>query len=321
MSKVRICFLGTPEFAVTSLRKILEDDHFEVVGVVTQPDRPAGRKLQLTPSPVKVLAQAHNLPILTPEKIREEAVLAEIQKWGAEIAVVVAFGQIMPQKFLDMFQFGAVNVHGSILPRWRGAAPIQRGIEAGDKEGGVTLQKMVKELDAGDVIGIRRVKLDQEITAMELHDQLAILGAELLHVELMDYVRGNLAPIPQDPAGVTLAKKIDKAETVISWSDSAEKNHNKTRGFTMGPGTHTSFAGKKIKLHRTKALSESEKKSLKGSPSQAGEVICVEADRLVIACGEGALELLEVQPESRAKMKVSEFLKGHQLKKGDLFGT
>ncbi|RYZ87123.1 MAG: methionyl-tRNA formyltransferase, partial [Proteobacteria bacterium] len=204
MSKVRVCFLGTPEFAVVSLKALLEDSHFEVVGVVTQPDRPAGRKMQLTPSPVRALAEARGLRVIAPESLRKDpAAVSEIQSWSAEVAVVVAFGQILTQAFLDMFRFGAVNVHGSVLPRWRGAAPIQRGIEAGDDYSGVTLQKMVKKLDAGDIIGIRKVALDQEITAMQLHDQLAVLGADLLRVELMDYVRGNLAPIPQDESLVT----------------------------------------------------------------------------------------------------------------------
>ncbi|HWU43744.1 MAG TPA: methionyl-tRNA formyltransferase, partial [Bdellovibrio sp.] len=192
MSKVRVCFLGTPEFAVTSLKALLSDDHFEVVGVVTQPDRPAGRKLQLTPSPVKQLAIVNNLKVLAPEALKKNPLmLDEIRNWGAEVAVVVAFGQILTQEFLDSFRFGCVNIHGSILPRWRGAAPIQRAIEAGDLESGVTLQKMVKKLDAGDIIGLRRIKITPEMNAMELHDQLALLGADLLRVELMDYVRGN----------------------------------------------------------------------------------------------------------------------------------
>jgi methionyl-tRNA formyltransferase len=312
VSKVRVCFLGTPEFALVALKDLLLDEHFEVVGVVTQPDRPAGRKMILTPSPVKSLAMSRGIPVISPESVNKEFVLSEIEKWSAEVAVVVAFGQILSTKFLNLFPFGAVNIHGSVLPRWRGAAPIQRAIEHDDKESGVTLQKVVKELDAGDVLGIRRVQLDNEMTAMELHDQLAVLGCELLHLELMDYVRGNLAPIPQDPAGVTLAKKIDKQESLIKWIEPAQKIHNKVRAFTMGPGCHTVLAGKKLKLHKTSVV-EGE-----GVP---GTVISVSENSLVVATGVGALSLISVQPESRNRMSIAEFLKGYPLKKGDVIGA
>ncbi len=312
MSKIRVCFLGTPEFALVSLQSLLQDDHYEVVGVVTQPDRPAGRKMVLTPSPVKTLAMSQGIPVLSPESVNKDFILAEIQKWGAEVAVVVAFGQILSLKFLNSFRFGAVNIHGSILPRWRGAAPIQRAIEAGDTESGVTLQKVVKELDAGDLLGLRRLSIDSEITAMELHDKLAVLGAELLHIELMDYVRGNLAAIPQDAAGITFAKKLDKAESEIKWTEPAVKIHNKVRAFTMGPGTFTTLAGKKLKIHKTQVVDGA------GEP---GKVLSVSESSLVIGTGDQAISLISVQPESRNRMAIAEFLKGYSLKKGDLIGS
>jgi len=317
VSKVRVCFLGTPEFAVTSLQALIDDEHYEIVGVVTQPDRPSGRKMQMTKSPVKVLAEAYGLRVISPESLKKDpGTLEEIQTWGAEVAVVVAFGQILTQQFLDLFPFGAVNVHGSVLPRWRGAAPIQRGIEAGDKESGVTLQRVVKKLDAGDIIGIRRVALDDQITAMELHDRLAILGADLLQVELMDFVRGNLAPHPQDESQVTHAAKIDKAESEIQWSQSAVQIHNKIRALTVGPGSFTTFAGKKIKLHKT--LSSGTGKLPSGT---AGSVVGVDEGVILVQCGVGVLGILELQPESRTRMKVAEFLKGSPLKIGDRFGV
>lgn len=312
MSKVRVCFLGTPDFALTCLKALVQDEHYEVVGVVTQPDRPAGRKMLLTPSPVKTYAMAQGLPVLSPESVNKDFMLTEIEKWGAEVAVVVAFGQILSTKFLNLFRFGAVNIHGSILPRWRGAAPIQRALEAGDKESGVTLQKIVKELDAGDVIGTRRLSLSDDMNATELYTELAVLGAELLHVELMDFVRGNLAAIPQDPSGVTFAKKIDKLEAEIKWPESAEKIHNKVRAFSMGPGTFTTLAGKKLKIHKTKVTTGS------GKP---GEVLVLKEQSMVVAAGEGALEIFEIQPESRSRISVAEFLKGYPMKKGDLLGT
>ncbi len=314
MSKVRVCFLGTPEFAVVTLKALLADEHYEIVGVVTQPDRPAGRKLQLTPSPVKALALEQGLKVITPESLRKspEAV-AEIKSWGAEVAVVVAFGQILTEEFMSMFNFGAVNVHGSILPRWRGAAPIQRSIEAGDLESGVALQKMVKKLDAGDIIGIRKVKLDDQVDAMQLHDVLANLGAELLRVELMDYIRGNLVPVAQDESQVTYAKKIEKSESEIDWNLSAKQIDQKRRGFVYGPGVYTTLQGKKVKLHLTKVLS--------GTASGTPGTICkVTEGEILVNTGEGILAIIELQPESRNRMKVADFIKGHPLKQGDSFG-
>lgn len=315
MSKVRVCFLGTPEFAVTSLKGLLQDPHFQVVGVVTQPDRPAGRKLQLTPSPVKVLALEHGLPVLSPESLKkaDPRILEEIKSWKAEVGVVVAFGQILTEDFMASFPLGCVNVHGSLLPQWRGAAPIQRAIEASDAEGGVTLQKMVKRLDAGDILGVRKVKISDQTTALELHDQLAVLGADLLHVELMDYVRGNLAPLPQDESKVTIAKKIEKTESQVDWSASAKAINGKIRGFSYGPGTYTLLQGKKLKLHR--ALVQDQKTSF-----APGTVVDVQAQDFSVATGDGILKILELQPESRTRMGVADFLKGHDLKKGDQLG-
>lgn len=320
VSKVRVCFLGTPEFAVTSLKALLADEHFEVVGVVTQPDRPAGRKLQLTPSPVKVLALSHGLKVLAPESLRaDQAVLDEIKSWGAEVGVVVAYGQILTQSFLDSFPFGCVNVHGSILPRWRGAAPIQRAIEAGDVESGVALQKVVKKLDAGDILGVRRVKIGPEMDALQLHDELAVLGAQLLRVELMDYVRGNLAAVPQDESQVTIAKKIEKHESQVDWSTSAKAIDGKIRGFVYGPGTFTLFQGKKLKLHKAiPVVTGADGSVTKAAP---GTITAIFDDHISVACGEGVLKLYEVQPESRNRIKVADFLKGHELKVGDKLGV
>lgn len=314
MSVVRVCFLGTPDFAAKHLQTLLNDDHYLVVGVVTQPDRPSGRKMQLTPSPVKELALKNNLPVLTPENLRKEPeVFEQIKAWQAEVAVVVAFGQILSQDFLDSFAFGAVNVHGSLLPLWRGAAPIQRSIEAGDTVTGVCLQRMVKQLDAGPVIGERRVKLDSEINATQLYDRLAILGCELLHVELMDYVRGNLAPVPQDESLVTIAPKIAKEEAQLNLvHKSAECLHNKIRAFTMGPGTFVNFQGKRLKIHKTKV-------EFQASSALAGQVAVVNDHELLIQTAKGQLSLLEVQPESKNRMPIADFLKSHTLVKGQKF--
>lgn len=313
MSVVRVCFLGTPDFAVTCLKALLEDEHYLVVGVVTQPDRPSGRKLQLTPSPVKELALKNNIAVITPENLKKEPHHLEVIKsWKAEVAVVVAFGQILDENFLSAFQFGAVNVHGSLLPLWRGAAPIQRSIEAGDTETGVALQKMVKRLDAGDVIGIRKLNITEEMDAQFLYLRLAELGSELLRVELMDYIRGNLLPVPQDESRVTFAKKIDKSESQINWKSAANCIHNKIRAFTMGPGTYTIYNGKKIKIHKTKLL------DLKAT-AEPGTLFINEKNELCVNCESGVLKIIELQPESKNKMKAENFIQAYFDKKNSKF--
>lgn len=314
MSVVRVCFLGTPDFAAKHLQTLLSDEHYKVVGVVTQPDRPSGRKMQLTPSPVKELALKNNIEVITPENLRKEPeALEKIKSWQAEVAVVVAFGQILSQDFLDSFNFGAVNVHGSLLPKWRGAAPIQRSLEAGDTITGVALQRMVKKLDAGPVIGERRVQLNNEINATQLYDRLAELGCELLSVELMDYLRGNLVPQAQDEEQVTIAPKIEKEESLLDLVyKSAESSHNKIRAFTMGPGTFVNFQGKRLKIHKTKVVSEN-------SSVSPGQVALVSDSELLIQTAKGQLSLLEVQPESKNRMPIADFLKSHNLIKGQSF--
>ncbi len=305
MSKVRVCFFGTPDFATVALTTLLKDEHFEIVGVVTQPDRPSGRKLQLNPSPVKSLALSHNLKVLAPESLKNNVMITDaIKSWGAEVGIVVAFGQILTEDFLSIFHFGCVNIHGSLLPRWRGAAPIQRAIEAGETVTGVTLQKIVKRLDAGDMIGARRLEISEDMDALEVHDQLAKLGADMLRVELMDYVRGHLAPIPQDETLVNYAKKIEKSESLIDWQQSALKIHNKVRAFVMGPGTFMILNGKKIKIHKTKISNIISQKN-------PGEVI-IQNNQMLMQAGDGVLELLIVQPESRNRVTAEEFLKGYQ---------
>lgn len=305
MSTVRVIFLGTPEFACESLKQLIADKHFQVVGVVTQPDRKSGRKMQLRSSPVKELALQYQIPVISPETINSEEVLNQIQMWNAEAAVVVAFGQILSQNFLDLFPYKVVNVHASLLPRWRGAAPIQRAIIEGDKETGVCLQVMVKKLDAGDVLGSRKVKLNDDKTARQLHDELAVLSGELLHMEFMDYLRGNLTPEPQDETFVTYAKKIEKSEGLIDFNESAIQIHRKVLGLNMGPGTYTFLDGKMIKVHQTRVVTQSQK-----SEQRPGEIVSIN-ECLRVQCGQDFLEILEIQPESRPKMPVSEYIKGY----------
>ncbi|MCB0350361.1 MAG: methionyl-tRNA formyltransferase [Bdellovibrionales bacterium] len=310
MSVVRIAFLGTPEFARYHLASLLADSHYEVVGVVTQPDRPSGRNMHLNPSPVKVLAQTHGLKVISPESIKNKEALDEIASWKAEAAIVVAYGQIVPQDFLDLFPRKVVNVHASLLPRWRGAAPIQRAIEAGDKTTGVSLQVMVHKLDAGAVIGSYALPIGENMNSFELHNELMPLGAKLLAVDFMDYLRGHLTPTLQNEILVTYAHKIEKAEAKINWSLSAEKIDCHIRAMVMGPGSFALHSGKKLKIIRAKR-----EPVLSGQP---GQILEVAKDSFVVACGEGALRVLEVQPESRAKMSVEDYLRGHSVQKGDM---
>ncbi len=313
MKPIKVCFLGTPAFAAVHLKFLLNHPAYRVVGVVTQPDRPTGRKMQLTPSVVKTLALEKSLPVLTPENLRNEPVAFEtVKSWQADVAVVVAFGQILSQEFLDSFKFGAVNIHGSLLPRWRGAAPIQRSLEAGDTEGGVTLQKMVKKLDAGAIIGERKIKLDDTITATELYDRLAVLGCELLDTALIGSIQGEIQPVEQDETKVTIAAKIEKTESLLNWTMGAREIHNRVRAFTMGPGTYVIFQGKRLKIHSTKVADE----NLTGT---AGVVVATGSSGLLIQTAKGLLSVLEVQPESKSKMPIVDFLKATELKQGDLF--
>lgn len=309
MSRVRVLFLGTPEFAVASLRRLIDDEHFEVVAVVSQPDRPSGRKMQLKASPVKELALAHGLTVFTPETVNTDEFRALIASLGAESAAVVAFGQILGQKFLDLFPRGCVNVHGSLLPKWRGAAPIQRSVMAGDNETGVALQIVVRKLDAGPLLGVRRFPLNDEINALELHDALKELGADLLHVEYMDYLRGNLTAHAQDESLVTIAPKIDKAEARLDWSLSARQIHNKVRGLQMGPFAVTTLDGRDVKIHRTRIVDETAKAASAGSLLRVAPGDAQAS--LQVACGAGLLELIEVQPESKARMSSAAFALGY----------
>lgn len=313
MNPIKVCFLGTPAFAAVHLNFLLNHPAYKVVGVVTQPDRPTGRKMQLTPSAVKVMALKNSLPVLTPENLRKENDAIEIVKtWQADVAIVVAFGQILSQEFLDSFKGGAVNIHGSLLPKWRGAAPIQRSLEAGDTEGGVTLQKMVKKLDAGAIIGERKIHLSDAVTATELYDRFAVLGCELLDTALLASIKGEAQPVEQDETKVTVAVKIEKSESLLNWKMGAREIHNRVRAFTMGPGTYVLHQGKRLKIHKTQVVDEN-------SAGVPGVIVATDSSGLLVQTGKGTISLLEIQPESKARMSIADFLKSTEFKKGDLF--
>ena len=304
--------MGTPDFARTALEALLADNHFDVVAVVTQPDRPAGRKMRSTPSSVKTLALQKGLTVFSPETVNTVEFRNEVLALAVESAVVVAFGQLLGDEFLSLFPKNAVNVHGSLLPKWRGAAPIQRSLMAGDQETGVALQLVVKKLDAGPVLGIRRLKLTDENKATDVYPILAKLGSELLMVEYMDYLRGHLAPIEQDESGVTIAKKIKKSEAALDWSKSAREILNLTRGLALGPVPFARRAdGAAFKLHTVSIVDE-------GRNGIAGTVRAVTDTSFEIQCGYGVVKVVEIQPESRAKMPTKDYLLGYPVKVGEV---
>ena len=316
MSRIRTIFLGTPDIAAYCFEKMLEDEHFEIVGAVTQPDRPAGRSMKLQPTPVKSVALKYQVPLLQVETLRTAENLAYVKAWNAECAVVVAFGQILSQDFLDLFPGRVVNVHASLLPRWRGAAPIQRAVMAGDHETGVALQVMTKKLDAGDILGVRKIAIQDDTTALQLYADMMPLAADLLHIELMDYMRGNLAPVSQDPSKVTLAAKIEKSEGRIDWSRSAVEISRQIRGMTLGPGTWTLRKSQRLKILRVAVVEKS------SSGRVPGTILSLEDSAIVIACGgESALRIFDVQPESKPRMSAQDFTRGYGVKVSESWGA
>jgi methionyl-tRNA formyltransferase len=315
---MRLAFCGTPGFAIPQLEALLSDKFFEVVQVVTQPDRPSGRGQKLQPSPVKVFSQKAGLPVLSPENINSPESIESLKQLNLDAIVVVAFGQILRKDFLNLCPNKCVNLHGSLLPRWRGAAPIQRALMEGDRESGVSLQVIVAKLDAGPVIGERPLTLPIDMNALELHDQLSQLGASLFLDDFKRFLKGEITPKAQDESQVTYAHKISKDETKIDWSWPAARIHNQVRGLFMGPQAWSSLDGLNYKIHRTEVVIGVV--SCTGS-RQPGEVLAVEKDFFIVGTGENSLKVSLLQPESKKKMSAEEFLRGYSLKKGAVFGA
>jgi methionyl-tRNA formyltransferase len=313
MSKVRVVFLGTPDFAVTPLESMAKDEHFEIVQVVSQPDKPRGRNMQVSGSPVKQAAEKLGLPVVTTDNVNTSEFLDFCKNLKADVAVVIAFGQIVSQDFLNLFPYKAVNVHGSLLPRWRGAAPIQRAIQYGDAETGVALQIMVLQLDAGPVLGTRKIPILPEDTSSSIYEKLKKLSCDLLQVELMDYVRGHLTGQKQDESHVVVAKKIKKEEGLIDWGKVGVDVANQVRAFDVWPGSWCVYNGKQLKIITAKPI-------VRNNPDTEvpGQVFEVEKDFFSVSCGAGGLKVLEVQPEGKAKMDAGSFLRGYPLKKGEI---
>jgi len=298
---LRLVFMGTPDFAVPTLVEIVGNGH-EIAAVYTRAPQPAGRGLAPRPSAVARQAELFGLPIVTPKTLRDADAAAAMRGRSAAAAVVVAYGLILPKPILDAFPLGCFNLHASLLPRWRGAAPIHRAIMAGDRETGVMVTKMEEALDTGPIAMERRVPIGTDATAGDLHDELARLGAELMRVALGALERGSLQLTPQPATGVTYANKIAKGETRIDWAKPWQRVHDHCRGLSPFPGAWFEIAGTgRIKVLRTT-------KGAGGGPP--GRVL---DDRLTIACGEGSVRIVELQRAGRQPMSAEEFLRGTPL--------
>jgi methionyl-tRNA formyltransferase len=315
---MRIAFLGTPEFAVPTLEHLLRSDH-QVVGAVTQPDRPSGRGQHLTMGPVKRVAIEHNLPVLQPERMKDPAFLDALRGWQLDLAVVAAYGRILPQTLLELPRLGMINVHASLLPKYRGAAPIQRAIMAGDRETGVTIIRLVEELDAGPMLARLVQPVGPDDTSEEIEQQLAFLGAALLVSVVNDMATGRAVEVPQDPAQATRAPRLTKSEGLIDWMQPAQTIHNRIRGLRPWPHAFTYLDGARCIILRSRP--EVETPIVSGSrDARPGEVLAASGERLLVKCGDGsALAILQIQPEGRRPLEVREFLAGHHLRPGQVF--
>jgi methionyl-tRNA formyltransferase len=307
---MRIVFMGTAELSCASLEKLASDKRFSIPAVVTQPDKPKGRELKLAPSPVKVLAGKLNLPVLQPAKARDEKFVSALRELKPGLIVVVAYGQILPPAILDLPPHGCLNVHTSLLPKYRGAAPIQWAIANGDAETGVTIMKMDAGLDTGPVLSMRRTPIWPEDNSQILHDRLAQLGADLLVETIRDYASGKISPQPQPTEGSCYAAKIKKEDGQIDWNFTSEKIWNRLRAFTPWPGAFTVFNGKLLKIWKAEVFEKS---------GSAGAVLSADKTGIVVGCGKNALRILELQREGGKRLTAEQFLTGMPLKAGAKF--
>ena len=309
---MKILFMGTPDFAVPCLESLLEKGH-TVVGVVTQPDKPVGRKKILTPPAVKVVALEKGLPVYQPETLKNEAFLPTLQELDPEVIVVVAYGKILPAYILDYPKYGCINVHGSILPRWRGAAPIQWSILEGDAEAGVTTMQMDRGLDTGDMLLVRKTPIGERETAGELFDRLSVMGAELLLETLVAVEAGTLNPQPQDDAQSCYASMLDKQMAVIDWSQSMRQIDCRVRGLNPWPIALSQLDGATVKIYTAEPA--------KGN-GEPGEVLVADVKNgLVVACGDGAVRICELQMPGGKRMDARDYLRGHTIPVGAVFAS
>ena len=301
MNPLKIIFAGTPDFAASALSALINSEH-TVVAVYTQPDRPAGRGRKLRASPVKEVAIENNIPVLQPENLKEIETQNQLEEFQADVMVVAAYGLILPQIVLDIPRLGCLNIHASLLPRWRGAAPIQRAIAAGDKESGITIMQMNAGLDTGDILQINSCPITDNDNGGNLHDRLAEMGASSI-LETLNNLE-KLTPIKQDDALATYAHKLNKKEAIINWLLSATETERLIRAFNPWPVAFTYINDKPLRIWQAEALDEN-------SEQAAGVVIACDKKGIDISCGEGVLRLTQLQPSGSKAMDVASFMNGH----------
>lgn len=305
---MKIVFMGTPDFADTSLRALIENKQ-EILAVYTQPDKPKGRKRQLTPPPVKVTAEKFGIPVYQPSTLRDETVITKLQQLSPDVIVVVAYGKLLPKEVLQIPPKGCINVHASLLPKYRGAAPIQRSVLNGDAVTGITTMYMAEGLDTGDMIFKEEVAIGENETASELFVRLAPVGAMLLQKTLDAIEQGTAPRFPQKEEESSYAGMLTKEESPLSFGQSAEKVHNQIRGLCEWPAATAFLKGKKCKIFRSRVLP-----NISGAPG-----MLLDDRRMIIGCQDRAIELLELQLEGAKRMSATDFLNGHKVKKGDSF--
>ena len=300
---MRIVFMGTPDIAATCLKRIL-DDGSDVVAVYTQPDRPKGRGMKLVFSPVKEVALAAQIPVYQPENFKDEETVQTLRGLKPDVIAVVAYGRILPQSVLDIPKFGCINIHASLLPKYRGSAPYQWAVLDGLKETGVTAMYLVREMDAGDIIDATKTPIGPDETAGELLDRLAILGADLLSKTLSKIEKGEATATPQDPEQVSYAPMLDKTMCPIDWTKTAQQVHDHVRGLHPWPVATAVLAGTNFKIHATAIVDGS---------GEAGTILGLTKTGLKVACGEGAVEIRVLQAEGGKRMGAPDYFRGHPL--------
>ena len=316
MTPLRIVFMGTPPLAATVLEALLAQKEFKVSAVVTQPDQPRGRDLKLQPSAVKELALARGLDVLQPQRARDPQFIEQARALAPDLTVVAAYGQILPQALLDVPKLGSLNVHTSLLPRYRGAAPIQWAILNGDRETGVTIMKLDAGLDTGDIVSEQRTPIRDDDTAATLHDRLAEMGGRLLVHTIPDYIAGKIIPRPQPQEGMSYARKITREDGRLDWSQPARALWNRVRGLTPWPGTY-SFLQRDPTPVLLKIIRAQPEEEISGHGP--GEIISVSRDGIVVGGGAGALRILELQRQGGKRMAVQQFMAGFSLQPGERF--
>ncbi len=309
---MRVLFMGTPDFAVPSLRKLWESG-YEIIGVVTQPDRPKGRKMVLTPSPVKEFAVKHNLPVFQPVKVKNEEIIEHFRRLAPDIIITVAFGQILPKSLLEIPTYGSINVHASLLPAYRGAAPIHWAVINGEEKTGITIMYMIEKLDAGDMLAVQSISISETDTTGIIHDQLKELGADLLVRTLPLIKAGKINPIRQDESKVTYAPILKREHEKIDWNNSAKNIYNQIRGLNPWPVAYTTLNGEVLKIWQAEY-------SLENVREEPGTILNYDDKGIIVATASGYLRIKELQLAGKKILNARDFVNGIKLKIGTKLG-